>query len=260
MKTYNNTDSKLVGKYWKLAIDRPIWMCDSSAIIWKPDKLYKVIKINESGAVVIESEVGPDWCDIDEFIGDNPTFVIADEQSIISPLFNEVKLTEIVAIILDYVENLYPHHLYNILYLIDRESIIRSGHPITYDTYICSSTGVDSIEAKKILTKKILAPNWNSHMYIYQSIVKMSRNPETQKLSDAEISVIRYIANRHGNKGIEELATIISNYPEWKPTSSSNRNVNVKHILPFIDKFSADDIDKILDEIKLSENMERMKR
>jgi len=161
--------------------------------------------------------------------------------------FNEIKATQTASAVLRLLgEDTRPQKLVKLLYLIDREALLRWGRPITTDSYILTSSGPavrhisallnlcsDEKEApeKEVLEKEVLGVFWKKFILSNEDAVWLIGLPGRGELSMAEEQLIQKIVYEHGDKSQEELVAFSRKLPECFALPYSSSNMDYRNIL-----------------------------
>ena len=127
--------------------------------------------------------------------------------------------------------------LIKLLYLIDREALLRFGSPITGDDVVAMKRGpVLSRIFDLVSQKKQHLPRSAWHNVIprpapYVYTVRYSGVPEAGALSEAELSLIDEIYARHRQLSEEDLVELTHELPEWSDPGKTSRPIAYEEIL-----------------------------
>ena len=127
--------------------------------------------------------------------------------------------------------------LIKLLYLIDREALLRFGRPITGDTVVAMQRRpVLSRIFDLVSQEKQDLPKSAWHQFIprpspYVYTVRYSGVPETGALSEAELVLIDEIHTRYRDLSEEELVELTHGLPEWRNPGKSSKPISYEAIL-----------------------------
>jgi uncharacterized phage-associated protein len=127
--------------------------------------------------------------------------------------------------------------LIKLLYLIDRESLLRFGRPVTGDSVVAMKQGpVLSAIFDRVSQKKQQLPECAWHNFIprpapYVYTVRFGGVPDTSALSEAEVALIDEIYARHRNLSGDELVELTHKLPEWSDPGKSSKPIPFEAIL-----------------------------
>jgi uncharacterized phage-associated protein len=127
--------------------------------------------------------------------------------------------------------------LMKLLYLADREALIRLGRPITGDKVVAMKHGPVLSRVYDLVSRKkqhLPASQW--HKFIprpnaYVCTVKFSDLPEVSALSEAEAAIIDEVFARHRGKSEWELVEFTHSLPEWHDHKDSSVAIPYEDIL-----------------------------
>ena len=150
--------------------------------------------------------------------------------------FNERKATQSAARLLQLRGGRMSYlKLIKLLYLADREALLRWGRPITTDRFVSMEGGPvlsrlldlvsdgDDPGGPRIWAKHISAPaNFE---------VELKSEAGRDELSNAEIELLDEIFKRYGNKNRWELVDLTHKPPEWKDLQGSAIPITFRDIL-----------------------------
>ena len=127
--------------------------------------------------------------------------------------------------------------LIKLLYLIDREALLRFGRPVTGDAVVAMKQGpVLSAIFDRVSQKKQHLPKSAWHNFIprpapYVYTVRFSGVPDRTALSEAEVALIDEICAKHRNLSEEALVALTHELPEWSDPGKSSKPIPFEAIL-----------------------------
>jgi uncharacterized phage-associated protein len=152
------------------------------------------------------------------------------------PKFREDKATQAAAILLRARGGTMSYmKLLKLLYLADREALIRWGRPITYDSYVAMKNGPvlsrtynlvsqgDPPGEESLWTTCISEPEHYS--------VSLKGDCDADQLSDAEEELLLEIFGLFGAKGRWDLVEFTHTLPEWSDPGDSALPIGYEAIL-----------------------------
>jgi uncharacterized phage-associated protein len=150
--------------------------------------------------------------------------------------FNEAKATQAAACLLrlrggrmSYVK------LIKLLYLVDREALLRWGRPVTTDRYVSMDRGPVLSTILDLITegpRPGIQGIWSNYISEPQGYeVVLCREPPTDELSRAEEELIAEIFREHGAKSRWELVDLAHALPEWRDPNGSAIPIGYADIL-----------------------------
>jgi uncharacterized phage-associated protein len=169
--------------------------------------------------------------------------------------FNEAKLTEAAALFLELGNRRMNYmKLIKLLYLADREALLRWGRPITTDCYVSMDRGPVLSKALDLITEGnepgVTGP-WYEHIsppsnYEVSLVMDCARD----ELSPAEEDLIREIYNQLGHMDQWQLVHYVhDNCGEWQDPDGSAIPIDYSDILRAGDK-SESEISSIREELR----------
>jgi uncharacterized phage-associated protein len=167
--------------------------------------------------------------------------------------FNEAKATQAAAYLLKLRGGRMSYmKLIKLLYLVDREALIRWGRPVTTDRYVSMDRGPVLSNVLDLISQGP-APGTESvwDRYISEPSgyeVGLRREAPTDELSPAEISLIEEIFRKYGHMSRWELVDRVHELPEWQDPEGGAIPIRYADILKASGK-SPDEIEAILAEL-----------
>jgi len=150
--------------------------------------------------------------------------------------FNEAKATQAAAYLLKLRGGRMSYmKLIKLLYLVDREALLRWGRPVTTDRYVSMDRGpvlsaiLDLINegpspgAQGIWSEYISEPDGHE--------VSLRKEAPTDELSHAEEELIAGVFREHGLKSRWELVELAHALPEWRDPDGSAIPISYADIL-----------------------------
>ncbi|MCA1791519.1 MAG: SocA family protein [Thioalkalivibrio sp.] len=178
--------------------------------------------------------------------------------------FREEKATQAAARLLRLRGGSMSHlKLIKLLYLVDRESLIRWGRPVTHDSYFSMPHG----PVLSFTLDRINQPEYSPGAY-WHTVVAGKQNNEVRLVSDAvpndhlseaEEQLIDEIFARFGYMTRWQLRDYTHTLPEWRDPDGSSRPIDPADILRTAG-FSEDDIRAVaseLEEARLADSLFR---
>jgi uncharacterized phage-associated protein len=127
--------------------------------------------------------------------------------------------------------------LIKLLYLIDRESLLRFGRPVTGDAVVAMKQGpVLSAIFDRVSQKKQQMPKCAWHNFIprpspYVYTVRFGGVPDTSALSEAEVALIDEVYARYRNLSEDDLVELTHRLPEWSDPGKTSKPIPFEAIL-----------------------------
>lgn len=143
--------------------------------------------------------------------------------------------------------------LIKLLYLADREALVKWGRPITFDRFVAMPHGMVLSNTLELITGESDSDIWNStfHSFGEHELKLINSSIDTGKLSKAEIRLLDEIFNKFGNQNRWQLRDFSHTLPEWVDPQGSSIPVDISDILKFERKTSAE-IETIKNELESS--------
>lgn len=150
--------------------------------------------------------------------------------------FNEAKATQAAGLLLALRGGTMSYmKLIKLLYLADREALLRWDRPITTDRWVSMDNGpvVSRIYG---LIREEPAPGvpgeWARHIQASDRYdVSLIEPVDDDELSSAEVKLLRQIFALHGHKNRWELVSHCHELPEWRRPNGSSMPIEVEDIL-----------------------------
>jgi len=157
------------------------------------------------------------------------------------PRFNEEKTTQIAGMLLKLAGGrMYYLKLMKLMYLIDREGLLRWGWSMTNDRYVSMDNGCVLSVTKNLMTEESLGESYWKR-FISAPLrwqVELIAEPETYELSQAERELIEEqyhkFQDMFGHWGAEDrwqLAKYTHDLPEWSNPHGSSLPIDYETVL-----------------------------
>jgi uncharacterized phage-associated protein len=144
--------------------------------------------------------------------------------------------------------------LVKLLYLIDRQSIINWGRPVTFDTYVSMPHGPVLRKTLDLINEGIHPGHktyWHSFISAPEKYeVKLKKVPPPDELSDAEIRLSHEIFKEYGHMTRWELSDYTHNLPEYKNPQGSALAIFYQDILVKGAGKTWEEVEEILNELE----------
>jgi uncharacterized phage-associated protein len=178
------------------------------------------------------------------------------------PKFREEKATQLAALLLQMRGGTMSYlKLIKLMYLIDREALLRWGRPITFDNFVSMDNGTVLSQTYDLIVggrRLGVEEVWRQFISAPQGYeVALERQPEFDELSKAEVGLIEEIFERFGAKGRWELVDFTHTLPEWKDPKGSSLPIDYKDVLKAGNK-SEQEIFEILSDLEEMALFEQM--
>ena len=165
------------------------------------------------------------------------------------PQFNVARATQIVGAFLERLGGTaYYILLVKLVYLTEREALLRWGRPLTFDKLCSMKNGTVASETLNLLKGDRHSSYWSKFVSEpHAKQVKLRKAPEADELSPMEIDLIQEVFEQYGHWDRFALARFTHTLPEYTETTSSIP-IAYQEILKG-GKIDGDDIASIMSEI-----------
>jgi uncharacterized phage-associated protein len=174
--------------------------------------------------------------------------------------FDEAKATQLSALILKKRGGkIHYIKLIKLLYLIDREALLRWGIPVTTDHYVSMDHGPVVSNIYRLIVEERQKPHWAK--YISQplgdyEVQLLDDNISTDLLSKAEEKLIQEIYEKYGYRNRWDLIdNVMHSLPEWTNPHGSSIPIHIKDILVASGE-GEEEINAVLRELRAMGNAE----
>ena len=153
--------------------------------------------------------------------------------------------------------------LIKLLYMLDREALLRWGRPVTFDTYFSMRLGPVLSEVHDLITEPQdpdLGPSfWGIHISDPSRFsVGLVDDPGSDELSEAEMQLIKEVWAKYGHFAPFDLVEHLhKNLPEWKDVQSGRVPIEYADILKAGGK-PPDEISAVEEDLRHLERVRRM--
>jgi uncharacterized phage-associated protein len=149
--------------------------------------------------------------------------------------FNEAKATQAAAQLLTWRGGTMSYmKLIKLLYLADREALLRWERPITTDRWVSMKNGPVVSQIYNLIREEP-APGedglWRRHIQPAGYDVRLVAPIDDDELSAAEVRLLHQIFALHGRRNRWELVSISHTLPEWKHPGPSSTPIEPADIL-----------------------------
>jgi uncharacterized phage-associated protein len=176
--------------------------------------------------------------------------------------FNEAKATQAAGLLLALRGGTMSYmKLIKLLYLADREALLRWDRPITTDRWVSMDNGPVVSRIYGLIREEPVPGvigEWARHIQASDRYdVCLVEPVDDGELSSAEVKLLRQIFALHGHKNRWDLVKYCHELPEWRRPNGSSVPIEVEDILRGENR-PADEIDEVvaeLDNIALVQQM-----
>jgi uncharacterized phage-associated protein len=149
--------------------------------------------------------------------------------------FDEAKATQAAAFILK-LRGGQMHYLklIKLLYLADREALIRWGIPITTDRYVSMDHGPVLSNVFNLITEEAPKPTWSRFISapLGEYEVRLLQEAPTDRLSRAEERLLHEIYEEYGYRNRWDIVNnVMHKLPEWVNPEGSSVPISVREIM-----------------------------
>jgi len=170
------------------------------------------------------------------------------------PRFREDKTTQAAAKLLDLNGGQMNYmKLIKLLYLIDREALMRWGRPVTFDAYVSMKHGPVLSHTLNLINegpepgRESYWDKFISEPYSYS--VSLKKKCVDDELSDAEVSLIEEIFRKYQHLDQWEMVNVVHALREWQDPGDSAIPIDYRDILEASNKTEAE-IAAIVEELE----------
>jgi uncharacterized phage-associated protein len=171
------------------------------------------------------------------------------------PQFDEKKATQVAGVFLalrNQGGRMSYMKLIKLMYLTDREALMRWGWSMTGDEYVSMEHGQVLSKTYDLLKEASLGRSyWRNFISPpnTRKEVKLLKPTETGELSRADRELIEEIFSRYGQMDRWELANITHGLPEYRETNGPSLPVGYADVLLKAKRASAEEVEKTLKEL-----------
>jgi uncharacterized phage-associated protein len=149
--------------------------------------------------------------------------------------FDESKATQVAAYFLQ-LRGGQMHYvkLIKLMYLADREALLRWGAPITRDRYVSMDNGPVLSRVLNLITEDRAKPVWSQFISapLGEYEVRLLQAAPTDLLSRAEENLMREIFEQYGHRNRWDLIhNVMHKLPEWQNPNNSAIPIQIREIL-----------------------------
>lgn len=148
-------------------------------------------------------------------------------------MFREDKATQIAAQFLQLADGSMKYlNLIKLLYLSDKQMLLRWGEPMIYDQWYSMRYG-PVVSKTYELIKAGIAPGdyWSDHICTKGNFAIFQSDPGNADLSSAENAIITEVYEEYGNMDQWDLVRLSHTFPEWSAPGRSSRPISYEDVL-----------------------------
>lgn len=137
------------------------------------------------------------------------------------PQFNEKRATQLASLLLKKKGGrMNVLNLMKLMYLVDREALVRWGWSFTNDQYTSMRKGMVLIESYDLLNEEETPSYWKAFISSPQEyMVSLIDEPEFNDLSKADMDLVEEVFQQYGHLNRFALIRLHHELPEWIDTS-----------------------------------------
>ncbi|MFI5107543.1 MAG: Panacea domain-containing protein [Terriglobales bacterium] len=149
--------------------------------------------------------------------------------------FDEAKATQAAAYFLK-LRGGQMHYikLIKLLYLTDREALVRWGVPVTTDRHVSMDNGPVTSRILNLITEDRPKPIWSEYVSapLGDYEVRLLKDAPTDRLSVAEEKLMHEIFEQYGRRNRWDLIdNVMHKLPEWQDPHGSSIPIQIRDIL-----------------------------
>ena len=177
--------------------------------------------------------------------------------------FNETKATQAAAHLIKRRGQGFMSYmkLIKLLYLADREALLRWGDSITADAFYSMDRGPVLSRVHDLVTEGASPGEcqyWEQHLKPFgDHEVRLQKDPQIGELSEAEEELLDEIFNRYGALGRWEMVDEVHKLPEWEDPRGGRIPIRYRDILHFGRK-TPEQIEAIMQDLEASEHVHKV--
>ena len=170
------------------------------------------------------------------------------------PKFDERKATQLAGLLLKLREQEGRMHymkLIKLLYLIDREALMRWGWSLTGDQYVSMKHGQVLSTTYDLILDQLLGPKyWRAFISppLGDKEVQLLKEPESNHLSKAEVDLVTEVYRKFGHWNRWDLADYTHGLPEYRQTEGPSLPVGYADVLLKAKRLSETETEELLED------------
>jgi uncharacterized phage-associated protein len=170
-------------------------------------------------------------------------------------MFREDKTTQMAGRFLKMADGRMPYIvLMKLLYLADKEMLLKWDKPITYDQWYSMKCGPVLSATYDLIKGSKSDSYWKRHIQTVGYDAVLEGDPGDGALSRAEDEIVDAIFAEHGGKEQWDLVNWTHDLPEWRHPGKSASKITYETVLQ-VEGMSAEVIDNILRNIKAQDDI-----
>jgi uncharacterized phage-associated protein len=168
-------------------------------------------------------------------------------------MYREDKTTQMAARFLQLEGGKMPYiKLLKLLYIADKQMLVKWGKPITYDRWVAMKYGPvlsNTFDLIKGENPKEAATYWTKFVRTDGYDVVLSDDPGSDDLSRAEDEIIDSVYSECGHRDKWQVVDLTHTFPEWEDPGSTSRPISYQTVLE-VEGMPAEAIADILENIE----------
>jgi len=170
------------------------------------------------------------------------------------PTFREDKAAQVASVFLGLAGGrMSKIKLIKLLYITEREALIRWRRPVIFDRYVSMDRGPVVSKTLDIMNgeESDREGPWDAAISRPDKdfVVEIKNDPGADELSDAEEGLVREVFNRYGSMDQWDLCNFTHSFPEWTDPHGSSIPIEYRDILKGAGKTDVE-IASTLDELE----------
>ena len=189
-----------------------------------------------------------------------PVFTEESVSEMAVPRFKEHKATQVAALLAKYSSGkIDMYKLIKLIYLIDRESLKRRGHPVTFDRPYNLPLGPTPSHTYHLIWNPWDGEYWSQSFSLpKKNIIRLLNNDiDDGELSPFEMDLISEIYEEFGNKSFSKLKKYVHSLPEFDDPGHSSAPMEWNRLLKAVG-WTGDDLVAIRKEFNAIATFENM--
>lgn len=150
------------------------------------------------------------------------------------PKYREDKATQAAALLLKLRGAPMSHlKLMKLLYIAEREALLKWRRPIFFDHYVCMDHGPVLSQTLNVINGacEIKGPWSESISTPSKHEVQLIKDPGSEDLSEAEEALLRSVFDRYGKMSRWQVRDLTHAFPEWQDPKGSSIPIEYRDIL-----------------------------
>ena len=145
--------------------------------------------------------------------------------------------------------------LIKLMYLADREALLRLGHMITYDRLVSMDNGPVLSRVLDLIKGRASGSYWSRYISRWPHWwVLLTSDPSTSQLSVAEEKILQELFQKYGHLGWRKLIDVSHRLPEWKDPHGSALTIEPREVL-ISQNVSAEEADEIVADMEAAASL-----